>query len=61
MGMKQVTLDEYLMIEQIKEVPTGEEIELDFFNVKSFQKELIKSCQGDLFVICNVLCQQPHA
>lgn len=42
-------------IRKTEEVPEGELITMDFFNVKAFNTETIKTCQGDLFIICNVL------
>ena len=55
--VEQLSLNlEELMIEKAEEVPEGESILIDFFDVKAFSNETIKSCQGDLFIICNVLC-----
>lgn len=53
--MKQLSLNFEQMVSKIEEVPAGEEIKMDFFNVKAFNTETIKTCQGDLFIICNVL------
>ena len=54
--MKGQTNFEELMMCNADKVIDGEEIEMDFFNIKAFSTETIKSCQGDLFIICNVIC-----
>nr|DAT81737.1 MAG TPA: hypothetical protein [Caudoviricetes sp.] len=55
--VEQLSLNiEELIIEKAEEVPDGESISIDFFDVKAFSNKTIKSCQGDLFIICNVLC-----